>query len=241
MIKINNLTKKFSNFTAVNNLCLDIPKGQLFGFIGPNGAGKTTTIKLLCGLLHPTGGEITINGLSIQNNMHKIRQIIGYIPDSPFVYPRLTPAEFFEFTADLYSIPSKTAKNEKEYYFSLFGLNDYENILIKDLSHGLRQRMVYTAAFLHKPTVLFIDEPFVGLDPYSIRLIRKLLKEKAKQGMTIFLTTHILALAENMAEKIGIISKGKLIANGTINELKQNASDKDALEDIFLKLTKADL
>lgn len=237
MIEIEHLTKYFGSAAAVNDLSMFVPKGQLFAFLGPNGAGKTTTIKMLCGLMRPSSGRIHINGIDIQQNSSAVREFIGYIPDSPYLYDRLTPTEFFEFIGDLYHIPRQTLLQEQEKAFSLFGIQKYAQFLIKDLSHGFRQRLIYASAFLHQPEVLFVDEPFVGLDPYSIRLIQDMLRQKTRAGMTVFLTTHILALAENIADRIGIIADGRLIALGTLAELKRQSSVSGALEDIFLNLT----
>lgn len=237
MIELQHVSKSFGALEAVKDLSLSIPKGELFCFLGPNGAGKTTTIKLLCGLLRPTAGAIRIGGLDPQTDLAATRPLIGYIPDTPFLYERLTPAEFFEFIGDLYAIPRQRVRTEREAAFNLFGLNDYAHCLIKDLSHGFRQRVIYAATFLHAPKVLFVDEPFVGLDPYSIRLIRNLLSEKARDGMTIFFTTHILALAEHLADRIGIIAEGRLAALGTLAELKARSAVQGPLEDIFLHVT----
>ena len=238
MIEIEQLSKTFGIVNAVQDLSLSIPKGELFGFLGPNGAGKTTTIKMLCGLLHPSSGRIRIGGIDLQHDSEAVRKLIGYIPDSPFLYERLTPAEFFEFIGDLYKIPRNETNHEQDSSFRVFGLQEYANTLIKDLSHGIRQRLIYASTFLHKPSVLFIDEPFIGLDPHTIRLIRDLLREKARAGMTILLTTHILALAENLAERIGIISKGRMVAVGTLDSLRTKSSIQGPLEDVFLNLTK---
>lgn len=237
MIEINNLTRKFGSFEAVHDMSLSVKPGELFCFLGPNGAGKTTTIKMLTGLLRPTSGSAKICGLDIQTEPIEVKKLIGYIPDMPFLYERLTATEFFSFTADLYDIAQDTVPVLCKDSFKLFGLYDYRNLLIKDLSHGMRQRLIYASTFLHKPKVMFIDEPLVGLDPYSIRLIKDLLKEKARSGMTIFLTTHILAVAEDIADRIGIIFKGRLIALGTLKELLAANKTCRNLEDTFLSLT----
>jgi ABC-2 type transport system ATP-binding protein len=239
MIEIEHLSKSFGSLQAVKDLSLSIPRGELFCFLGPNGAGKTTTIKMLCGLLRPTAGTIRIGGLDLQRNLAATRPLIGYIPDAPFLYERLTPAEFFEFIGDLYNIPQERVRTERAAAFRLFGLEDYTQTLIKDLSHGYRQRVIYAATFLHQPQVLFVDEPFIGLDPFSIRLIRNLLRQKAREGMTIFFTTHILALAENMADRLGIIAEGRLVGLGTLAELQAQSAVQGQLDDIFLFLTKA--
>ena len=236
MIEVRNLCKKYGDFTAVRNLNLSIAAGELFCFLGPNGAGKTTTIKMMCGLLRPTAGEIFIKGLPMNREAMAVRRLLGYIPDTPFLYERLTVRELLEFTAELYALDG-SAQGEIDRLLQLFTLKDQSNSLIKDLSHGMRQRLVYAATFLHKPDVLLVDEPFIGLDPHSIRLIRDLLREKARAGMTILLTTHILALAEDLADRIGIIMNGELIALGTLDELKRTSALEGKLEDVFLKLT----
>jgi ABC-2 type transport system ATP-binding protein len=238
MIEINNLSKNFGAVQAVRDLSLHIPAGELFCFLGPNGAGKTTTLKMMCGLLRPSAGAIRIGGFDAVRASGKIRNMIGYIPDTPYLYDRLTPAEFYEFIGDLYAIPRRQVAAEKNESFEMFDLARHENCLIKDLSHGYRQRLIYAATFLHKPKALFIDEPFIGLDPYTIRLIRDLLKRKAGEGMAIFLTSHILALIEKLADRIGIIAAGRLAAIGTLDELRRQSAVQGPLEDIFLRLTR---
>ncbi len=239
MIELNQVSKSFGALEAVKDLTLSVPRGELFCFLGPNGAGKTTTIKMLCGLLRPTKGAVRIGGFDLQEDLADTRPLIGYIPDTPFLYERLTPSEFFEFIGDLYAIPRERVLAEREAAFRLFNLGDHAHALIKDLSHGFRQRVIYAATFLHTPQVLFVDEPFIGLDPYSIRLIRNLLREKARGGMTIFFTTHILALAEHLADRIGIIAGGRLVALGTLAELQRQTAGQGQLEDIFLSLTQS--
>lgn len=237
MIELREVWKTFGEKEAVRGLTLRIPKGELFCFLGPNGAGKTTTIKMLCGLLQPTRGEVRIADRPMRKDQVELRRIMGYIPDTPFLYERLTPAEFMRFTGDLYDVPADRVDRETESAFDLFGLHEHRNVLIKDLSHGLRQRLAYAATFLHNPDVLLVDEPFIGLDPHSIRLIRNLLKAKCRAGMTILLTTHILALAEDLADRIGIIADGQLVALGTLGELRAAHAVGDGLEDIYLHLT----
>ncbi|MFH1476050.1 MAG: ABC transporter ATP-binding protein [Verrucomicrobiota bacterium] len=237
MIAIEHLTKNFGALPAVKDLSLTIPRGELFCFLGPNGAGKTTTIKILCGLLKPTAGVIRIRGIDLQADPAAVRRLIGYIPDTPFLYERLTPVEFFQFIGDLYKVSAARVRAARERFFALFAMDEYAQTLIKDLSHGYRQRLIYAATFLHQPEVLFIDEPFVGLDPFSIRLIHDLLRQAARAGMTIFLTTHILAFAEQLADRIGIIAGGRLVGLGTLAELKAHNSMPGPLEDIFLRLT----
>jgi len=237
MIVIEDLRKTFGDVHAVDGLDLRVPAGELFCFLGPNGAGKTTTIKMLCGLLKPGSGRIVIRGMDLHEHAQEVKKITGYIPDQPYLYERLTAAEFYEFTGDLYGIPRDEIRAKREKAFELFGLEDYQDSLIKNMSHGIRQRLCYASVFLHDPAVLFIDEPFIGLDPYSIRLIKNLLREKCAAGATIFLTTHILALAEDMADRIGIIDSGRLVALGTLHELMRQTDMQGRLEDVFLKLT----
>ena len=238
MIQLNQVSKSFGPVQAVRDLSLEIPRGQLFCFLGPNGAGKTTTIKMLCGLLRPDHGEICIGGRDLRANPVAVRRIMGYIPDFPFLYERLTAAEFFEFSGDLYGLPREKVRHERESEFARFGLLEYAHTLIKDLSHGYRQRLIYAVTLLHAPEVLFVDEPFVGLDPFTIRLIKNLLREQARAGMTIFMTTHILALIEDLADRIGIIVDGRLVTAGTISELAKASAVRDGrLEDIYFSLT----
>lgn len=236
MIKITNLSKDYGRLHALTSLNLDIPQGELFCFLGPNGAGKTTTIKILTGLLRPTNGSASICGIDIRQHPVAAKQRMGYIPDMPFLYERLTTTEFFRFTGDLYQVPRNKIDRELEASFDMFGLTEQRTALVKDLSHGMRQRLIYAATFLHEPDVLFIDEPLIGLDPYTIRLIKDLLRRKTRDGMTVFLTTHILALAEDIADRIGIIMNGKLIELGTLPQLQQRHPE-TTLEDLFLKLT----
>jgi ABC-2 type transport system ATP-binding protein len=236
MIKIEHLTRTYGAKVAVDDLCLDVPRGELFCFLGPNGAGKTTTIKVMTGLLRPTSGRVLVDGIDIQVSPVEAKRRIGYIPDMPYLYDRLTTTEFMEFTADLYRVPRSTLAGAIADLFDLFGLSQSANMLIKDLSHGMRQRLIYSATLLHDPRVWFIDEPLIGLDPYTIRLIKDLLIQRAHAGTTIFLTTHILALAEDVADRIGIIVNGRLKALGTIVALRDQHGGRN-LEEVFLNLT----
>jgi ABC-2 type transport system ATP-binding protein len=236
MINIQNLRKSYNGFVALDNLTLHIQPGELFCFLGPNGAGKTTTIKILTGLVHQDAGSAMIHGLDTQTHPQEVKRCIGYIPDTPFLYDRLTTSEFFQFYGELYSIPDATVAEELDRLFTMFGLDQHRSSLVRNLSHGLRQRLIYATTFLHNPPVLLIDEPFVGLDPYTIRLIKSMLHAHTKAGGAILLTTHILAIAEDIADRIGIIHKGQLIANGTLQELQKEYHGR-SLEDIFLTLT----
>ncbi len=237
MIEIKDAWKNFGEKVAVKNLSLSIPRGELFCLLGPNGAGKTTTMKMLCGLLRPTQGSMSVGGFDIVTQTAEVRKILGYIPDTPFLYERLTPVEFMEFIGDVYGFDRARVQAEQDRWFKLLGLDEYRNVLIKDLSHGWRQRVVYASTFLHEPTVMLVDEPFIGLDPFSIRLIKNLLKEMTRNGMTIILTTHILALAEDLADRLGIIQRGELVALGTLQELLAQGAKGGRLEDAFLSIT----
>ncbi len=239
MIKTENLCKYFGKKKAVQDLNLEIKKGEFFTFLGPNAAGKTTTIKMLAGLLKPTSGAVYIKGFDIQKQFLQAKQIIGYIPDTPFLYEKLTPKEFIDLVGNLYGLERSYLLKQRQEYFEFFGIEDVSDLLIENLSHGLHQRIVYIAALIHQPEVILIDEPLVGLDPYSIHLIKNLLKEKSRQGTTIFMSTHILSIAEELADTIGIIDKGELIARGTFEQLTKTSGVSGKLEDIFLKLTKA--
>lgn len=241
MISLRGLTRHFGRVRAVQELDLDVQAGELFCFLGPNGAGKTTTIKMMTGLLRPTRGTAHIAGLDIQQAPQEAKQLMGYIPDMPYLYERLTCREFYAFTGDLYNVPHATVEERVGPALEQFGLTEYTHTLTKDLSHGLRQRLIYAATFLHDPRVLFIDEPLIGLDPKTIRMIKDLLRRKTQSGMTIFLTTHILALAEDIADRIAIISQGRVAAIGTMAELRTAAGVEGSLEDVFLKLTDEDV
>jgi ABC-2 type transport system ATP-binding protein len=236
MIEIQNLTKTFGALCAVRDLSLHVPAGEVFCFLGPNGAGKTTTIKILTGLMKPTSGSARVAGFDILSQPLEAKKRIGYIPDMPYLYERLTSREFFEFVGDLYDIPRSRVQSEMTTAFDLFDLQEQRDMIIKDLSHGMRQRLIYCATFLHEPSVLFVDEPLTGLDPYTIRMLKNLLIKKARAGMTVFLTTHILALAEDIADRIGIILQGQVEALGTTEELVKLTGGKN-LEDAFLRLT----
>ncbi|MFC1599382.1 ABC transporter ATP-binding protein [Candidatus Omnitrophota bacterium] len=236
MIKTENLSKKYNHFWALNDLNLDIKKGEFYCLLGPNGAGKTTTLKLLAGLLKATAGTIYICGKELKADATEIKQLLGYIPDSPYVYENLTVREFLEFIGSIFNIEKKLLGERIDYYLDVFDLNNAEGSLLRDFSHGMRQRVIYIANFIHHPQVFLIDEPLVGLDPHAIHLIKRLLKEKTREGLTILMCTHILGIAEELADRIGIIDKGKLIAQGGLEELKKSTSQA-RLEDIFLRLT----
>jgi len=239
MIELKDLTKKYVDFTAVNNLNLSIQKGEIFGFIGPNGAGKTTTIKMLSGVLEPTSGSIMIAGISMKDHPEKAKSKIGFIPDRPYLYEKLTGMEFLKFVADLYGVDSNIFSEKAGQHLKMFSLLDWSNELIESYSHGMKQRLIMAAALLHDPEVIIVDEPMVGLDPVAIMMVKDLFQNLAKQGVTVFMSTHTLKIAEDICDRIGIIHKGHLIATGTTDDLKRKAQVTDAdLEQVFLNLTK---
>ncbi len=237
MIRTDKLTKQFADLTAVKALDLDIPQGEFFAFLGPNGAGKTTTIKLLVGLLKPTSGRAIVGGFDIQQDPVAARKLISYVPDLPFLYEKLEPLEFMLFVGQLYGMDRKQAERSSLELFERFQLDATRGQLIENLSHGTRQRVVLASALLHDPKVLIIDEPMVGLDPRSARVVKDVLKERSRAGTTVFLSTHILYIAEELADRIGILSRGKLIAVGSMDQLRAAAGKVGALEETFLALT----
>ena len=241
MIQTRGLTKNFGALRAVDGLTLDIPQGEFFAFLGPNGAGKTTTIKMLAGLLKPGAGTVMVAGFDIQRDPTAAKRLISYVPDFPFLYDKLTPREFLRFVGELYEMPPVAIDRQTGQLFEQFHLNDYHNELIENLSHGTRQRVAIAAGLLHDPRVFIIDEPMVGLDPMHARIVKDEFKARSRAGCTLFLSTHTLSVAEEMADRIGIINHGRLIALGTVDELRrQNADAGGALEKIFLSLVDAE-
>lgn len=239
-IKIEQVSKCFGTKWALKDLSIELYPGEILALLGPNAAGKTTTIKLITGLLIPTKGRILIKGYDIQRSPLEAKRFLGYIPDEPYLYEKLTAEEFMEFIAGIYGIDDKKWKDKMEYYFKLFEIDAFRDQLIADYSHGMRQKLIFSATFLHEPDVIVIDEPLVGLDPNSARKVKKLLKEKAKEGKAIFVSTHTLSFAEEVATRIAIIDQGKLIALGTMEELRSHAGITGKLEEIFLKITLED-
>ncbi|OGF62407.1 MAG: ABC transporter [Candidatus Fischerbacteria bacterium RBG_13_37_8] len=243
MIEIKNLTKKYGELTAVNNLSMTIPKGKIFGFLGPNGAGKTTTIKIMTGLMKPTSGQILIAGYDIDKQNIQAKQCFGYVPDKGYLYEKLTAFEFLQFIVNVFN----TDSNMNQYhviheYLELFSLLQWKDSLIESFSHGMRQRLLFAAALIHQPLAIIIDEPLAGLDPLGMRLIRTVLTDFAAKGNTVFMSTHSLSEAEKICDLLGIIHKGNLVAMGTFQEIKQKALLPDSpLEEIFLQLTSGSL
>ncbi len=237
MIDIRGVSKSYGPKIAVQGLDLHVPAGELFAFLGPNGAGKTTTIKMLCGLLFPTQGSVRVGGFDLFADGDQARTLISYVPDQPFLYEKLTGREFLQFTADLYAMPSGKASDKIDEVIELFHLDDFVDDLTERYSHGMRQRTVFAAALVHEPKLLIADEPTVGLDPKSIRELKTLLRRLAASGTTVFLSTHTLDIAQELADRIGIIDHGRLLGCGTMRDLQKLASSDGNLEDLFLKIT----
>jgi len=238
MIELKNLTKKYGKFMAVEGLSLVVPKGEIFGFIGPNGAGKTTTISMMAGILVPTSGNVSICGIDMLASPREAKKKIGYIPDRPYLYEKLTAMEFLKFMGDLYAMASDGFEQRAEASLTQFSLLDWADELIESFSHGMKQRLIMAAALMHDPQVVVVDEPMVGLDPIAIKMVKQLLRDLAAQGVTIFMSTHTLQVAQDVCDRIGVIHRGGLIALGTIEELRALASsDGGDLEQVFMILT----
>ena len=238
MITLINIKKQYGSFWAVDGINLTVSAGEIFGFIGPNGAGKTTTIRIMGGVLAPTAGTVLIDGIEMANEPEKAKKKIGFIPDRPFLYEKLTGWEFMMFSADLYGIRDDGIREEAKNLLEMFSLGEWADGLIESYSHGMKQRLIIATALLHDPSVIIVDEPMVGLDPTGIRMVKDLLRSKAREGKTVFMSTHSLGVAEDICDRIGIIHRGALIATGTTNDLKKTAGFEDAdLEAVFLRLT----
>ena len=238
MIELKDLNKQYGETRAVSDLNLKISSGEIFGFIGPNGAGKTTTIKMMGGILIPTSGTVHICGLNINDHPEAAKQKIGFIPDRPYLYEKLTGMEFLKFIADLYGVDPGVFPEKADKNLEMFSLDDWGNELIEAYSHGMKQRLIMAAALLHDPEVIIVDEPMVGLDPIGIKLVKDLFKRLSNEGATVFLSTHTLQVAEDICDRIGIINKGRLVAIGSPASLKQDMQKSDAdLEHVFLRLT----
>jgi ABC-2 type transport system ATP-binding protein len=238
MIEVKNLTKRYGNILAVDNLNLSISKGEIFGFIGPNGAGKTTTIRMMAGVLGPTEGTVLIDGISMATASEKAKKMIGFIPDRPFLYEKLTGLEFMRFIADLYGFGEGVFMERATGLLLQFSLYDWADHLIEAYSHGMKQRLVIASALLHNPRLIIVDEPMVGLDPAGIKMVKDLFRELARKGTTIFMSTHTLEIAEDLCDRIGVIHKGRLIALGSTGDLRGEACLQSGdLEEVFLRLT----
>jgi ABC-2 type transport system ATP-binding protein len=237
LIQTRHLVKRYGEKVAVDDVSFDVSGGEIFGFLGPNGAGKTTTIKMIVGLLQPTSGEIKVAGYNVQTQPLMAKAANGYVPDEPNLYPKLTGRELLRFVGDLYGLSKAQVERRSEELLRLFDLIDAADDTIDSYSHGMQQKTALATGLLHDPKVLVLDEPTVGLDPKSARLIKDILRQIADRGAAVFLSTHILEIAERMCDRIGIIDKGHLIAVGTMDELRALGKGETSLEDIFLDLT----
>ena len=239
MIELKHIVKKFGELVAVNDLTLTVGKGEFFAVLGPNAAGKTTTIKILAGLMRPTSGSARVCGFDVFEQPLEARRRMAYVPDFPFLYEKLTPWEFFRFTGQMFQMDAESIERRGEELVERFHLGDFADKPIEGLSHGTRQRTAIVSALLHEPEVLVIDEPMVGLDPQHARVVKDVFQERARAGMTVFLSTHQLSVAEEIADRIGIIHAGQLVAAGTKEELRRHSGTTGPLEQIFLSLTRS--
>ena len=239
MIELDHLVKKFGDLTAVNDVSLTIGRGEFFAMLGPNAAGKTTTIKLLTGLMKPTSGASRICGFDVQTQPLEARRRLAYVPDFPFLYDKLTAWEFFRFTGQLFQLDAARIEKNSRELVARFHLGEFADRPLEGLSHGTRQRIAIVSALLHDPEVFVIDEPMVGLDPQHARVVKDVLKERSRAGMTVLVSTHQLSIAEEISDRIGIIHDGRLIAVGTREDLRRQSGSAGALEEIFLSLTAA--
>ena len=238
MIITENLNKHFGAKLAVCDLNLDIPAGTFFCFLGPNGAGKTTTIKMLTGLLHPSSGRALLGGFDIQKQAVEAKRLLGYVPDHPFLYDKLTGMEFMRFVAGLYRMEPRDFDARCAPLLEMFEIAHVADQLIEDYSHGMRQKLSFASCFLHDPKIVIVDEPWVGLDPKNIRFVKDFLRRKCREeGLTVFMSTHTLSIAEEVADRIGIINGGKLLQLGSVAEIKALSRKPGSLEDVFLEIT----
>jgi ABC-2 type transport system ATP-binding protein len=238
VIAIHDLVKQYGQFTAVDGISLDVQPGEIHGFLGPNGAGKTTTIRMIAGLLKPTSGRIFVNGHDLAKNPEGAKASLGFIPDRPYIYEKLTAGEFLRFHAGLYGIDGAGVDERVHHMLELFELSRWKDELIESFSHGMKQRLVMGSAFLHRPGAVLVDEPMVGLDPRGAKLIKGVFRTMSERGVAILMSTHTLEVAQEMCDRISIILKGKIIATGTVDQLKAMAGSRDeALTPVFLKLT----
>ena len=242
MIELRNLTKRYNSTLAVDDVSLRVAAGEVFGFLGPNGAGKTTTIRMMMGILQPTSGSVLLGGHDLAHKDVAAKQICGCVPDRPHVYEKLTGAEFLDFVAGLYHVPAAISTKRRDQLLAMFDLTEWAAELVESYSHGMKQRLVMAAALIHAPRILIVDEPMVGMDPRGARLLKRTFRQLARTGVTVFMSTHSLEVAEETCDRIGIIHQGRLIAVGTMEELRRQAGGhaSSKLEPIFLKLTGGD-
>ena len=238
MIRFSSVTRSYGSKVAVNKLDLHIPQGEVFAFLGPNGAGKTTSIKMMVGLLQPTSGTVEIAEYNVVKQPRLAKSRIGYVPDQPELYDKLSGREFLRFVADLHGMPALEAEAAIEEQSKVFEIADFYDNLTEDYSHGMKQRVAFAAAMIHSPDVVILDEPMVGLDPKSMRLVKDLLRRRAQAGTTVFMSTHTLAIAEEIADRIGVINQGELLFLGTFEELQGKLKNEEGnLEELYLTLT----
>ena len=238
MIAVQNLVKTYGAFKAVDDVSLNVEPGEIHGFLGPNGAGKTTTMRMIAGLLKPTSGRIIVNNHDMEQEPEAAKGSLGFIPDRPFIYDKLTAGEFLTFHAGLYGMTNGQVSGRVDEMLDLFELTQWKNELIESFSHGMKQRLVMSSAFFHRPQAVAVDEPMVGLDPRGARLIKDVFRRMSERGVAILMSTHTLEVAQEMCDRISIILKGKIIARGTVDQLRALAGDPDQhLTDVFLRLT----
>ncbi len=241
MLELKNLSKSYAlgRVKAVDNLSLSVKRGEIFGFLGPNGAGKTTTIKMICGIINPDQGSVSINGHDIAREEMAAKRSFGFVPDSANAYERLTGIEYLNFLADVYGVDTKTRAERMEKLLTMFDIKDAATSLIRTYSHGMRQKLVVTGALLHNPPLWILDEPMTGLDPKASHLLKQQMRAHCDAGNTVFFSTHVLEVAEKLCDRIGIINHGKLIAVGTLDALRAGEKG-ESLEELFLELTGAE-
>ena len=238
MIQLERVTKRYGSFTALHETDLHVRRGELFGFLGPNGAGKTTTIRIVTGVLRPTSGQVRIAGIDMVADPIRAKRHIGYIPDRPALYEKLTGGEFLRFVSGLWGRNGLRIEQRIDELLDLFGLEDWKNALVETYSHGMRQKLLICSALVHSPDLLVVDEPMIGLDPRAARMMKELLRAFVDDGGTVFLTTHTLEVAEALCDRIAILAGGRISAMGTLDDLRDQAAAGEAgLEAIFLKLT----
>ncbi|NLC04582.1 MAG: ABC transporter ATP-binding protein [Tissierellia bacterium] len=240
MLKLQGISKSYNKgaVKAVDNISLDIKSGEIFGFLGPNGAGKTTTLKMIVGLLKPDQGTIIVDGINAWEEPLKAKSMISYVPDNPEIYEKLKGIDYLNFIADMYGISTEDREEKIDYYLEMFNIKDAVGDIIGSYSHGMKQKLVLTAALISEPDLFILDEPMVGLDPKSAFNLKEIMKKMCDEGKTIFFSTHVLEVAEKICDRIAIIDKGKIVAMGTMEELRSNAKTESSLENIFLELTK---
>ena len=234
MISCRNVSKDYCSFRALDGLNLDVGEGEIYGLIGPNGAGKTTTIKLLVGLLKPTEGTVLINGIDVEKDGLEAKKFVGYIPDEPFLYERLTPSELMNFKGSLHGMAKDAIEQTKGGLLDLLGMADYRNDLIESFSLGMRQRLAIAVALLPSPSIIIVDEPLVGLDPAGMKRVKEIFATLAGEGRTVFISTHMLHVVEEICTRVGVLNRGKLIVEGTVETLRD--SQDENLETVFFRL-----